>query len=51
MEKMIFTTIAKAKKQTGLSYLGGVSLSAKLAKNEKEEYKFDLRSILEFRKK
>ena len=27
---MIFTTIANAKKQTGLSYLGGVSTSAKI---------------------
>ena len=30
-----FTTIAKAKKQTGLSYLGGINLSAKMIKNKK----------------
>ncbi len=32
---MNFTTIANAKKQTGLSYLGGVNLSAKMVKNMK----------------
>lgn len=32
---MIFTTIANAKKQTGLSYLGNRNISAKLEKNEK----------------
>lgn len=32
---MEFTTIAHAKKQTGLSYLGSVNASAKLAKNGK----------------
>jgi len=32
---MNFTTIANAKKQTGLSYLGGVNISAKMIKNEK----------------
>lgn len=30
---MEFTTIANAKKQTGLSYLGGVNISSKLTKN------------------
>ena len=32
---MEFTTIAQAKKQTGLSYLGGINTSSKLAKNKK----------------
>lgn len=32
---MIFTSIANAKKQTGLSYLGSVNLSAKMMKNNK----------------
>ena len=32
---MIFTTIADARKQTGLSYLGTKNISAKLIKNEK----------------
>lgn len=32
---MNFTTIGNAKKQTGLSYLGGVNISAKMIKNEK----------------
>lgn len=32
---MIFTTIANAKKETGLSYLGGINLSAKMVKNNK----------------
>jgi hypothetical protein len=31
---MIFTTIANARKQTGLSYLGGVSTSAKIAHSQ-----------------
>lgn len=35
---MKFTTIANAKKQTGLSYLGGINLSAKLVKNKKIGY-------------
>lgn len=33
---MIFTTISNAKKQTGLSYLGGVGVSGKLQKSEKK---------------
>lgn len=32
---MNFTTISKAKKQTGLSYLGGINISAKMIKNKK----------------
>lgn len=32
---MDFTTIADAKKQTGLAYLGGVNISAKMIKNKK----------------
>ena len=32
---MVFTTIANAKKETGLSYLGTKNISAKLVKNEK----------------
>jgi hypothetical protein len=32
---MDFTTIGQAKKQTGLSYLGGVNISSKLTKNMK----------------
>ncbi len=32
---MIFTTIAKARKETGLSYLGTKNISAKLIKNQK----------------
>jgi len=32
---MKFTTISNAKKQTGLSYLGGVNISSKLSKNGK----------------
>ena len=32
---MKFTTISDAKKQTGLSYLGGINISSKLAKNMK----------------
>lgn len=32
---MEFRTIAKARKETGLSYLGGVNISAKMVKNEK----------------
>lgn len=32
---MEFTTIGKAKKQIGLSYLGGVNISAKMIKNQK----------------
>jgi hypothetical protein len=35
---MEFTTIAQARKQTGLSYLGGINLSAKLIKNKKIGY-------------
>ncbi len=31
----MFTTIANAKKETGLSYLGGINTSSKLAKNKK----------------
>jgi hypothetical protein len=31
----MFTTIGQAKKQTGLSYLGGINTSSKLKKNEK----------------
>jgi len=32
---MIFTTIGQAKKQTGLSYLGGINISSKMIKNKK----------------
>lgn len=32
---MMFTTIGQAKKKTGLSYLGGINTSSKLAKNKK----------------
>jgi len=32
---MKFTSIGKAKKETGLSYLGGINISSKLAKNMK----------------
>jgi hypothetical protein len=32
---MEFTTIGNAKKQTGLAYLGGINISAKLSKNQK----------------
>jgi len=32
---MEFTTIGKAKKETGLSYLGGINISSKLTKNMK----------------
>lgn len=35
MDKLKFTTIGKAKKDTGLSYLGGTNISAKLSKNGK----------------
>ena len=32
---MIFTTIGQAKKQTGLSYLGGINISSKMIKNKR----------------
>jgi hypothetical protein len=35
MKNLQFTTIAAAKKQTGLSYLGSINSSAKIVKNEK----------------
>lgn len=37
---MKFTTIAKAKEQTGLSYLGNINKSAKLAKNGKVSHQY-----------
>src|ERR1035437_155061 len=35
-----FTTIAQAKKQTGLSYLGGVSTSAKIAHSQTYSHQY-----------
>lgn len=37
---MEFTTIANAKKQTGLSYLGGVNLSAKMLHSQIESHQY-----------
>lgn len=37
---MNFTTISKAKKETGLSYLGKINISAKLAKNGKVNHQY-----------
>jgi hypothetical protein len=37
---MKFTTIAKAKRETGLSYLGGVNLSAKMLHSKKESHQY-----------
>jgi len=37
---MEFTTIANAKKQTGLSYLGGVNLSAKMLHSKVESHQY-----------
>lgn len=37
---MKFTTIAKAKKQTGLSYLGGVSTSAKMMHSQEYSHQY-----------
>jgi len=37
---MEFTTIANAKRQTGLSYLGGVNLSAKMLHSKKESHQY-----------
>jgi hypothetical protein len=37
---MEFTTIAKARKQTGLSYLGNINISAKLIKNKKVNHEY-----------
>ena len=37
---MEFTTIAAAKKQTGLSYIGAINSSAKLMKNKKKSHQY-----------
>ena len=37
---MIFTTIQKAKKETGLSYLGTINASAKMMKNKKVNHQY-----------
>lgn len=37
---MKFTTIAAAKKQTGLSYLGAINSSAKMMKNKKKSHQY-----------
>ena len=38
--KMVFTTLAKATKQVGVSYLGGINTSAKLEKNGKVSHQY-----------